>query len=157
MSIWLKLGLVGVLIASGIVYHTIDKRNAVQDALGAQRAIYEAQLQVEINKAQETSISLLNSALDDIKKKDEEIKNINSKYAALSRSLQQRPSREDGSSATGNPAACTGAELLREDGEFLAGEAARADRILKERDYYYEQYRRAREALSAHQGANVRP
>jgi hypothetical protein len=154
MSIWLKLGLVGVLIASGIAYHILDKRNAVQTAVEAQRAIYEAQLQVEINKAQEASISLLNSALDDIKKKDEEIKNINSKYAALSRSLQQRPSRKDSSSASGNPSTCTGAELLREDGEFLAGEAARADRILKERDYYYEQYKRAREALASHQKSN---
>lgn len=150
MSIWLKLGAVGALIAIALGWHYLDKRNAVRDAVEAQRAIYEAQLQVEINKAQEASISLLNSALDDMKKKDEEIKNINSKYAALSRSLQQRPSREGGSSAPGDSKTCTGAELLREDGEFLAGEAARADRILKERDYYYEQYRRAQEALTAH-------
>lgn len=157
MSFWLKIGAVGVLIALGISYHILDKRNAVQDALGAQRAIYEAKVLEESAKAQETSISLLNSALEDLKRKDEELKNINDKYASLSRSLQQRPSRKDSPSSPKGGGTCTGAELLREDGEFLAREAARADRILKERDYYYEQYRRAAEALAAHQGSNVRP
>src|SRR5690606_21753895 len=115
---------------------------------------YASKLAVETSKAQETSISLLNSALEDIKKKDEELKDINNKYAALANSLQQRPRREDNSNTPGSASTCTGAELLREDGEFLAREAARADRILKERDYYYEQYRRAREALIAHQSTN---
>lgn len=150
MSFWLKIGLISGLIVAALAYHILDKRNAVQDALGAQRAIYEAKVLEESAKAQETSISLLNSALEDLKRKDEELKNINDKYASLSRSLQQRPSREDSPSAPRDSLSCTGAELLREDGEFLAGEAARADRILKERDYYYEQYRRAAEALNSH-------
>jgi hypothetical protein len=52
--------------------------------------------------------------------------------ARLSRSLQDRPPRPSGGAVpTGaaDPVACTGAELYRPDGEFLAREAARADGI----------------------------
>lgn len=148
MSFWVKIGAVGALLAMAVAFHIIDKRNAVSKAVAAQRAIYDAQLQLEVNAALETSVSLLNSALKDLKDKDEQIQNINNRNAALINSLQQRPSRKDNPTASTNSRSCTGAELLREDGEFLAREAARADKILKERDYYYEQYRKARESLS---------
>lgn len=41
----------------------------------------------------------------------------------------------------------TGMSLSREDGEFLAGEAARAEQYLQERDFYYERYEAARKEL----------
>lgn len=154
MPIWAKISLIGGFIALVLGIHMYSKNNAVQDALAAQRAIYELKVADEVQKAQETSIGLLNSALEDLKKKENEIKIISDKLSSLNRQLQQRTSRENSPPAARDSAPCTGAELFREDGEFLAGEAARADRILKERDYYYEQYRRAKEALAAHKGAD---
>ena len=65
--------------------------------------------------------------------KDNEIRNLNARATALSNSLRDRPSRtatppSTVSSTTGTSCptvVCTGAGLSKEDGEFLAGEAAR--------------------------------
>ncbi len=65
--------------------------------------------------------------------KDREIRNINARAAALSNSLRDRASRASavpGAAQTGQTGAgCTGTGLSREDAEFLAGEAARADQL----------------------------
>lgn len=67
--------------------------------------------------------------------KDREIRNLNARATALTNSMRERPSRPTAeasavsSTAEARPAAtgCTGKELYRPDGEFLAREAARAD------------------------------
>lgn len=156
MPVWAKLGLLGGFIGLLVGWHVFSKHNAVERALEAQKAIYNQKVAEEVERAQETTVSLLNSALEDLQKKEDENKIIRNQLSVLNSKLQQRTSREDSSSAPGNPGTCTGAELFREDGEFLAREAARADRILKERDFYYEQYKRAREALASHKGADGR-
>lgn len=156
MPFWYKLGAGALLIAALVGWHLFDKQQAVSDAVAAQKEIQAALVQVEVKKALEVSNSLLNSALEDVRKKDEEIKAINSRLDSALSSLQHRPSRTDNTPTPGARGTCTGAELLREDGEFLAREAARADKILKERNYYYEQYERARKALAAHEGADAR-
>lgn len=68
--------------------------------------------------------------------------------------LRKRASRPAPSPAgTVDPApvepaqSCTGASLYRQDGEFLAGEAARADRILSELESCQKQYGDAEIAL----------
>lgn len=71
------------------------------------------------------------------KEKDAEIRNINARATALSNSLRERASRPapeastvpSTASAGCAAASCTGAGLSREDAEFLAGEAARADEL----------------------------
>jgi len=71
------------------------------------------------------------------KEKDAEIRNINARATALSNSLRERASRPAAeasavpstASAGCAPASCTGAGLSREDAEFLAGEATRADEL----------------------------
>jgi hypothetical protein len=85
--------------------------------------------------------------------KDNEIRNLNARATALSNSLRDRPSRATTvastvSSSTGLscPAlTCTGAELSREDGEFLAGEAARADEARTLLKQCYDQYNAVRQ------------
>lgn len=151
MSIWYKLAaqlaIVGVLVG----WHLIEKKHAVDKALEKQRVVFQMEIDKEIARAKETTASLLSSTLTELQEKENEIKKLNTRLSSLTDSLQQRPSRTDNTSTSGNSKACTGAELPREDGTFLAREAARADRILKERDFYYEQYNRAREALNSHQ------
>jgi hypothetical protein len=88
-------------------------------------------------------------AADNIRKeKDREIRNLNARAAALTNSLRdrsERPTTEastlpstttNGSTATG----CTGKELYRPDGEFLAREAARADELRILLRQCYKQY-----------------
>jgi hypothetical protein len=77
--------------------------------------------------------------------KDAKINLINSQLNTVLVSLHNRPSRpETITSDSPSSQACTGRELYREDGEFLAREAARAERVLAERDYYYQQYEEVR-------------
>jgi hypothetical protein len=81
--------------------------------------------------------------------KDREIRNLNARATALSNSLRERPSRPTAeASAVPNTAevgpvaaGCTGKELYRADGEFLAREAARGDEtrlLLKQCREQYE-------------------
>jgi hypothetical protein len=85
--------------------------------------------------------------------KDNEIRNLNARATALSNSLRDRPSRtatvaSTVSSSTGLSCptlTCTGAELSREDGEFLAGEAARADEARTLLKQCYDQYNAVRQ------------
>lgn len=80
----------------------------------------------------------LQASADKLRKdKDAEIRNLNARATALTNSLRERPSRPttDSSSVPSTasvgpaPASCTGSGLSREDAEFLAGEAARADEL----------------------------
>jgi hypothetical protein len=88
-------------------------------------------------------------AADNIRKeKDREIRNLNARAAALTNSLRDRSERPttqtsalpstttNGSTTTG----CTGKELYRPDGEFLAREAARADELRILLRQCYKQY-----------------
>ena len=88
-------------------------------------------------------------AADNIRKeKDNEIRNLNARATALTNSLRDRPSRStaetssvpsttsNGSTATG----CTGKELYRPDGEFLAREASRGDELRILLKQCYKQY-----------------
>ena len=80
--------------------------------------------------------------------KDREIRNINARATALANSLRDRSERptvtdQVPDTATAGPVAsgCTGSGLYRPDGEFLAGEAARANtlrELLKECRANYE-------------------
>lgn len=81
--------------------------------------------------------------------KDEAIKRNTASYTALVNSLRQRAARPAGhTSNTQAVASCDGTQLYREDAEFLAGEAARADQAIIDRDYYYGQYESVRKLLN---------
>lgn len=85
--------------------------------------------------------------------KDNEIRNLNARTAALTNSLRDRPSRASSEASTmpsttssGCPAqACTGAGLSKEDGEFLAREAARADEARTLLKQCHDQYNATRQ------------
>ncbi len=92
----------------------------------------------------------LRSSADKLRKeKDREIRDLNARATALANSVRERPSRAAAeasavpSTAEARPAAagCTGKELYRPDGEFLAREATRADEtrvLLKQCREQYE-------------------
>lgn len=78
-------------------------------------------------------------------KKYAEIKAIDLKYKSAIDKLRNRPSRS--TATTQNGKTCTGAELSREDAEFLVGEATRADKVVAELTYCYANYEHARKLL----------
>lgn len=68
------------------------------------------------------------------KEKENAIKDLNKRHAAVVSSLQQRTQRPTSKDQTSTPTVCTGTgstgdRLYREDAEFLIGEAARAEVI----------------------------
>ena len=131
------------------VAHVWDKQSAVR----AERNIVTLQLNKEYQrkldeanaKAQKATSALQSQANKEKEIKDAKIKSINSQLSVAIGELHkrsQRPSDVDKTPSVGE--VCTGAQLYREDAEFLTREASRAQRILEERDYIYNQYENAR-------------
>lgn len=87
------------------------------------------------------------------KAKNDQIKALNSANTALLVELHSRPSRSDPASLSAHPGAGpdargTGAGLYREDGGFLAGEAARAGKLRADLIECQHNYHNAEKALN---------
>lgn len=120
--------------------HEYDKAQAVK--LVRQELVLKGREYAErterATKALEASLRL------ESQQKDAKINSIQRQLADTFKRLQHRPVRPNVVTITETREACTGRELYREDGEFLAREAARAERVLEERDFYWQQYENAR-------------
>jgi len=84
------------------------------------------------------------------REKDAEIRNINARATALTNSLRDRQTRPTEASAVSSttgarPAACSGRELFKEDGEFLTRIAAEADELRAALKQCYNQYNAVRQ------------
>lgn len=82
--------------------------------------------------AQRDKEAALQASMDKLREdKNREAAKLRRTVAALTDSLRDRPDRpaDPASSAGASSAGCTGAELYKPDGNFLVGEAARADQI----------------------------
>jgi len=117
-------------------YKTLQTTYATAAALAEEKTRQEtAQLQTAIEAERTT--------------KDEHIQVITAKLDAALGQLRLRPSRSAAKAAiTCAPSAATGAQLSREDSEFLAREAARADAISARLSYCEAAYESARKALA---------
>ena len=110
-----------------------------------QSAALQAQAQAATDKLKTDSDQLRKS-------KNAQIARLNADLAAALAGLSDRPPRPgavDLPAPAGSGAAprCTGASLWREDGEFLARESARADRLLADLAQCQDAYGKARDAL----------
>lgn len=142
---WIKAGIVGIVIGVLGYFHY----NAVEEAKDEVNKSWIAkQLEKDIER-KATENRIRDEALVLEREKNEEIYKLNSVVVDLRNRLRNRPSRETVvyRESPGDTKACTGAELYKEDGEFLIGEAARAEKVLIERNYYYEQYEQVRKKL----------
>jgi hypothetical protein len=143
---WIKWAIIGVITVIGVYVHI----SLVNSAVESNNAKWNKEQQELIKKNDETEKAILTGVLKLEEMKNEEIQNLNTTANDLRSKLRNRPSRKYITVYRDNPSierACTGAELYREDGEFLIGEAARAERVLIERNYYYEQYEQVRKKL----------
>lgn len=128
--------------------HRLDKAKA----LAVQEETFKTRLSEAVRlseqKARDVERSLADASVKKEQEKNEKLENINAKQLVIINSLSKRPSRpKDSATASTANQACTGRELYKEDGEFLAREAARADKVIIERDFYYENYESARKKL----------
>lgn len=108
----------------------------VQQRWDAERAATAQAHAEEIMKARQLERALREHADKLRRKHDEDLRKIARDHAALVDSLRERPSRSSAGGvpgpaapAGGDPGSCIGSQLYREDGEFLAREAARADQL----------------------------
>ncbi len=127
----------GVAGAYGYMRGEESGRLQVQSKWDAERAELEAIHARDQQIARERE-KLMQQTADRLRQeKDRETRDLNSRVTALTNSLRDRPSRPanpvsavPSTASAGCPApVCTGAGLSREDAEFLAGEATRADEL----------------------------
>lgn len=140
MNPWLILGFVLAVAAAGGAGlwkgHDLGMAE-VQQKWDRERAAQEAEYAAAQVAAREKEQALQANADELRKEKDREIRDLTARAAALTNSLRERPSRPapeaspvPSTASAGCPVTtCTGAGLSREDAEFLAGEAARADEL----------------------------
>jgi hypothetical protein len=113
----------------------------------------DEQKQELTQKAKETSKEIGNEITSIDSTKQNKIKDINRSSTGILNGLQQRPSRANQSDYSRDscdaesPKASTGRELSREDAEFLAREATRADQLRLELDSCYKQYDLVKESI----------
>jgi polysaccharide pyruvyl transferase WcaK-like protein len=111
---------------------------------------YNKALLASREEADKKTIVLELSALALEKTKDETISRISNDLDAALKRLRNRPVRPSAPDTSKDSAvaeACTARELYREDAEFLTREAARANTVVAERNYYYQQYEKVRKVL----------
>ena len=86
-------------------------------------------------------------------KKDEQAKIISAKLATALGELRNRESRESVSTSNGATAgtkrSCSGADLYREDAEFLVREASSADRVKVELQECQQKYNKVRDTINS--------
>lgn len=160
-SSWqIKLAILIIAAISLFAYHKIQINKAVTKAVTE----IEMNLAKENFKLKERALNsqiALQESFDNIQKdKDAKIKNLNARVASLTRSLQERPSRPESSGISNDSRVeetrqgATGDQLYREDGIFLAREAARAELIKEELLTCYKSYDAAKEALDKYKKEN---
>lgn len=139
MPAWIKL--VILLFAFSLLFglHLYDKNEAVKVA----KTVLVAEMTEKNIRA---SKELLTASERDIRNKDETINKLRIDLRDANARLLKRPSRKERVSPY-IESPCTGRELYREDGQFLRGEATRAQEVVVERDYYYNEYEKARKKL----------
>lgn len=125
-SIYARLIVVAILALGLSMTHW----KAYTNGKAAIQAAWDADKAQAVIKAREKE-QVLQSNADKIREeKNREIRQLNDRVAVLTDSLRKRPERPKVSETSGaGPRACTGAELYREDGEFLIRLAREADEI----------------------------
>ena len=133
---WAAVALALVLLLAGTHWKAfVMGSNAVQAQWTADKLAQAEQTLALTAEAAATTDALQQSAEQLRKTKNAQIARLNADLSAALAGLSDRPARPGAGSVPTDPAAganpgCTGASLWRDDGEFLAREASRADRLL---------------------------
>ena len=139
MNPWFLLGATLAVVAAGgagfykgVGYGQAEVQQAWDKEKAEQYAEYAKGQEAARQKEQQ-----LQADADRLRRdKDAQIRDVNARATALANSLRDREARSTATDSSASSAVagqagprCTGSELSREDAEFLAGEAARADSL----------------------------
>lgn len=148
--------LCGLLLLALLGWHYGDRHIAVTKAIHTTetklRTEYVNKYNEQVTNAALTTAKIQVNANESMRVKDEANRILDATLTATIIRLQDRPARSSGGNiagASGSRKACTGRELYREDGTFLAREAAAAEKMRVERNFYYDNYNNARIELEA--------
>ena len=115
----------GLLAATGVSRWQLNTERLERQATLTRHAEQRAQAEARAREAERTHAQAIETITQ---KAAHDRKTLAADVARLTRSLRDRPERPaDLSASATSGMACTGAGLYRADGEFLIGEAARAD------------------------------
>lgn len=154
-SLQTKLILIAGLVLGLYAAHMFVVHKEVARAKAEVVLSYEKEKFLAIERALETRQAIEDQLYKEMEEKNEKIASLASRYIALNTELRSRPSRQErDSGASENRKTCTGAELFREDAEFLTREAQRADELIIERDFYFNSYERVREEIEKLKNGN---
>lgn len=151
----IQVVVVAAIVAIAFTFHHMDKKAAVEKAV-TQTEIslnkeYQKRLDAASALAREKEGKIASDGIKIQKDKDDKIKRLNSDLQLaldVLRDRPQRPSAGEPSNSAGDSKTCTGRELYKEDAEFLTREAARAEELIVERDFYYEKYESVRKRIN---------
>lgn len=150
-KVLIAAALAAVLCAAAYMRGMRSGEDRVRAQWDAERAAIAQATQQAMQERIAAEEQLRRQADEQQKTYQKKIARLTADRDALLRSVRERPSRDSGGDVPGTAAAggarCTGAELHREDAEFLVGEAARADRIAEQLSACVAQYDAAREAV----------
>jgi hypothetical protein len=132
-----------ILCVLAVSLHYIDKHYAI----AAVNAEWEQKLTSATQEQKRANKELIAGNKQALEDKNANIKNIQSELNAAIRRLRERGSRPEQLVITEVRETCTGRQLFREDAEFLTREASSSDQVVVDRDFYYNEYEKARVAL----------
>lgn len=143
----------GASFAGAYRYNSLKADFASAKEQWASEREAQAMAALEAERRARSREARLQSSIDAItEEKNREINTLNRRHAAVVDSMRKRANRPAGGDAVPTPArpgdaqrSCTGRELYRQDGEFLVGEAATAERVRLQLVACQEAYRRAKE------------
>lgn len=140
MSTRAKIIALAAFLVALWAFHEYDKAQAVKE-VGKQAEKASKDYKERTERVQKTLDASHRLAL---KEKDVKITSIERNLRSDIERLRNREVRPNVVTITETRETCTGTGLYREDAEFLTREAARAEKVRIERDYYWQQYENAR-------------
>lgn len=140
MSTRAKIIALAAFLVALWAFHEYDKAQAVNEVVEqAEKASKDYKERTErVQKTLDASHRLA------LKEKDVKITSIERNLRSDIERLRNREVRPNVVTITETRETCTGTGLYREDAEFLTREAARAEKVRIERNYYWQQYENAR-------------
>ena len=152
--VWLIVAACVLSVFAGVYYKgRLVEREVWQVKVDREaKARAETELKAQVS-ARMKEISLTRQIEEQNHARQKEIDDITNNHRRIVAGLRQRLSRPrnhptPASTDTAHSEGCTGAELHREDGEFLAGEATRGDVLRAELTRCYDQYDKVRTLLN---------
>jgi len=129
------------ILAFGVLVGWIINGWRLNANIASLRASYAEESTRVLVEVRNREKSLIEASERTRKDRDAKVKNLNGRLNAALSELQQRPSRSVNSPTdTASCSGATGANLSKEDAEFLVRESTRADTVVEQLNYCIAQY-----------------